>query len=211
MHWFFGFFLVSGFCSLLYQIVWLRLAMASFGVTTPIVSLVLSLFMAGLGFGSWWSGRHVKRFEDSPAAHPLRLYGLVEALIGTSALVAPWTMRLGRSMLESIGGGLGTGGYYALSAGWLALAILPWTTCMGATFPFAMAAICKHSARGSSSSFSFLYVANLVGALLGTLVSAFVMIELLGFRGTLHVALALNLTLALGALLLSLTRGMRAH
>ena len=37
LSWFFVFFLVSGFCSLIYDVVWLRLAMAKFGVTTPMV------------------------------------------------------------------------------------------------------------------------------------------------------------------------------
>lgn len=50
--WYFGFFLVSGFCGLVYEIVWLRLAMAKFGVTTPMISIVLSVFMAGLALGS---------------------------------------------------------------------------------------------------------------------------------------------------------------
>jgi hypothetical protein len=43
--WFFVFFIASGFCSLVYQIVWLRVAMADFGVTTPLISIVLSIFM----------------------------------------------------------------------------------------------------------------------------------------------------------------------
>lgn len=45
MQWYFCFFLVSGFCSILYEIVWLRISMAQFGVTTAMVSLVLSAFM----------------------------------------------------------------------------------------------------------------------------------------------------------------------
>ncbi len=49
---FFAFFFVSGFCSLVYEVVWLRLSMARFGVTTPMVSIVLSVFMAGLGLAS---------------------------------------------------------------------------------------------------------------------------------------------------------------
>ena len=61
MSWYFLFFLVSGFCSILYEIVWLRLSMAQFGVTTALVSIVLSMFMAGLGLGSWGSGRLVRR------------------------------------------------------------------------------------------------------------------------------------------------------
>src|SRR5205814_8194735 len=38
----FGLFLASGFCGLLYQVVWLRLAFAAFGVITPVLSIVLS-------------------------------------------------------------------------------------------------------------------------------------------------------------------------
>ena len=38
----------SGFAGLVYEVVWLRLAMAAFGVTTPLVSIVLAVFMAVL-------------------------------------------------------------------------------------------------------------------------------------------------------------------
>ena len=51
MGWFFVFFFISGFCSILYEIIWLRLAMAQFGVTSALVSIVLSMFMAGSGLG----------------------------------------------------------------------------------------------------------------------------------------------------------------
>lgn len=51
MSWLFLFFCISGFCGILYEIIWLRLAMASFGVTSALVSIVLSVFMAGLGLG----------------------------------------------------------------------------------------------------------------------------------------------------------------
>ena len=61
MSWLFLFFCISGFCSILYEIIWLRLAMASFGVTSAPVSIVLSVFMAGLGLGSLASVRYVVR------------------------------------------------------------------------------------------------------------------------------------------------------
>jgi predicted membrane-bound spermidine synthase len=57
---FFAFFFVSGFCSILYELVWLRLAMAQFAVTTALVSIVLSAFMIGLGLGSWGAGRYMR-------------------------------------------------------------------------------------------------------------------------------------------------------
>ena len=56
MIWVSIFFFFSGLCSIVYELVWLRLAMAKFGVTTALVSIVLSVFMAGLGAGSWLAG-----------------------------------------------------------------------------------------------------------------------------------------------------------
>src|SRR5271166_6029476 len=85
--WFFLFFIISGFCSILYEIVWLRLAMAQFGVTSALVSIVLSMFMAGLGLGSWLSGRLIRQYGRNIDFPVLRLYAAIEFLIGTGALV----------------------------------------------------------------------------------------------------------------------------
>ena len=203
--WFFAFFFVSGFCSLVYEVVWLRLGMAKFGVTTPMVSIVLSVFMAGLGLGSWAGGRFIRRFDASPARVPLRFYGVLELLIGISGLVVPLTIDAGYAMLRDAGQGVTWGSflYYAASGAWIAVAMLPWCTAMGATFPFAMAAYRKMRAGESERAFSFLYLANLLGAVLGTIVPAVVLIELYGFRGTLHVATAMNFTLSAVVFLLS--------
>jgi predicted MFS family arabinose efflux permease len=57
-------FLVSGFCGLLYQIVWLRMAFASFGVVTSVLSIVVSVFMLGLYVGSWAAGRWIDRLTE---------------------------------------------------------------------------------------------------------------------------------------------------
>src|SRR5688572_17355754 len=94
--WWFAFFLVSGFCGLVYEVVWLRLAMASFGVTTALTSIVLSVFMAGLALGSWGAGVLVRRTAQSGPAAELRLYGLAEAAIGGFAFVVPALLETGR-------------------------------------------------------------------------------------------------------------------
>src|SRR5215469_15779454 len=137
---FFTFFFVSGFCSLVYEVIWLRLSMARFGVTTPMVSIVLSVFMAGLGLGSWLGGKWMRRTQNASPASALRLYGLLELLIGVSAFAAPATIDFGYRLLRDSGGGLAWGSslYYLASGAWVSLALLPWCTCMGCTFPFAM-------------------------------------------------------------------------
>lgn len=194
---FFVFFFLSGFCSLVYQVVWLRVAMADFGVTTPLVSIVLSVFMAGLALGSWGGGRLVRRLENRAPAFFVRLYATAELAIGISGLVVVELLRWGRTLLV---GQWGSSSYYVVSACWIALVLLPFCTAMGATFPLAMAGIRGAFSRESPRSFSYLYVANVLGAMAGTLMSAFLLIELMGFSRTVLVAAGLNAVVATGAL-----------
>ncbi len=203
--WYFVFFVISGFCGLVYEVVWVRLAMASFGVTTALVSIVISMFMAGLGLGSWGAGKFAHGNLKSGGPRALQCYSAAEFLIGISSLAVPYQIKLGRQLLLHAGS-LGTWQswhYYVLAGIAVAVTLIPWCACMGATFPLLMAAIRLTAAQGSERSFSYLYLANLLGALVGTLASAFILIELLGFQGTLYVAGCLNALLALLALAMS--------
>ena len=205
LRWFFFFFVISGFCSLVYEIVWLRLSMASFGVTTAMVSIVLSMFMAGLGLGSWLAGVAVRRLPGRTASTALRLYSLAELLAGVSALLVPYQLRLGHVLLQRMTAvaAWNSSRYYLLSGIWVAATLVPWCACMGATFPLLMSVIERMPGAESKRSFSYLYVANVLGALLGTIISAFFLIELVGFQGTLHIAGTLNAALAASAFIIS--------
>ena len=103
--WYFSFFLVSGFCSILYELIWLRLAMAQFGVTTPMVSIVLSSFMGGLGIGSLAAGHFIRKYANRLTLPPLQLYAASEILIGCSAVVVPLELLAGRYVLEHVAAG----------------------------------------------------------------------------------------------------------
>jgi spermidine synthase len=204
MRWYFGFFFVSGFCSILYELVWLRLAMAQFAVTTALVSIVLSAFMIGLGAGSWGAGRYLRGHKTSLSIPALRLYALTELLIGVSAILVPRELVWGRMLLQKVDAGtpLPVAAYYLAAGFWIGFTLVPWCACMGATFPFAMAAI-RANFSESRRSFSYLYLANVLGAVTGAAIPL-LLIELLGFRGTLHVGAALNFCLATAAFALSL-------
>src|SRR5437660_366052 len=121
--WFFFFFFISGFCSVLYELVWLRLAMAQFGVTTAMVSIVISIFMAGLGLGSWASGKWLRRYENDLRFPALRLYGFIELLLGVSGLVVPYELSLGRNLLGNLGLPSSLA-YYATSGLWVAVTVI---------------------------------------------------------------------------------------
>jgi spermidine synthase len=205
MLWFAIFFFLSGLCSIVYELVWLRLSMARFGVTTALVSILLSVFMAGLGAGSWFAGRWVRRYGERIRFPALRLYAVCELLIGISALLVPLELAWGSRLLERIAGSatVSSGGFYLLSAAWLAVALVPWCACMGATIPLAMFAIQGGARQQAQRSFSFLYIANVFGAVAGACLAP-ILVELYGFHGTLRSCAILNFLIFAGAFGLTL-------
>jgi len=193
-------FVASGSCSLLYQVVWLRLAFAAFGIVTPVLSVVLSVFMLGLALGSWLAGRCAEPLVARTRRSAAVLYGLAEWGIGLGALVVPWAFACGEEWLLSFGEASSTG-YMWLSALVIAASLLPFATLMGATFPLMMAFLRAHD-RGGEDSFSFLYLGNVIGAMTGALATALVLIEALGFHRTLLVAAFANAVIGAVAFLL---------
>jgi len=175
--------------------------MAQFGVTTAMVSIVLSVFMAGLGVGSWASGVWLGRSNGPGRLSALRVYGFIELMIGVSGIVVPYELLFGRRILEHSGLS-SSAAYYWLAGLWVAITLLPWCTLMGATVPVAMQAIGQNLPAESRRSFSYLYTANVAGAVIGTTVPL-LLIELLGFRGTLKIGAGCNGLIALSAFALS--------
>lgn len=186
-------FFLSGSSSLMYQVIWTRMAFAAFGVIMPVLSVVLSVFMLGLSVGSWAGGRCIGPLRSKTGRSALAYYGLVELLVGAGAIAVPRLFALGKHLLLSAGQSDSLV-YLVLSALVLAASILPWCLLMGTTFPFVMAYVRERDPGAQNSdSFSYLYLANVLGAMCGTLLSAFVLIEVLGFRGTLRLAAIGNL------------------
>src|ERR1017187_5140572 len=191
---FFLFFL-SGFSSLVYQVVWTRMAFASFGIITPVLSVVLSVFMLGLAVGAWAGGRFIASLVKKTGLSAVAFYAGAELLIGLGAFAVPKLFAAGEDFLLAAGQ-TNSIGYLSWSALVLAFSILPWCLFMGATFPLMMAYIRERDCK-NAESFSFLYLANVLGAMSGTLMAAVVLVELLGFRHTLWVAAASNFTIAI--------------
>ena len=188
-------FFVSGFCSLVYQVVWTRMAFASFGIITPVLSVVISVFMLGLAVGSWAGGRYIASLVRKTGLSAAVFYAGAELLIGLGAFAVPKLFAAGEYFLLAAGQ-TNSIGYLSLSALVLAFSILPWCLFMGATFPLMMAYVRERDCR-NTKSFSFLYLANVLGAMSGTFLAAIVLVELLGFHHTLWVAAAGNFTIAI--------------
>jgi spermidine synthase len=193
--WLFSLFFVSGFCSLVYQVVWTRMAFASFGIITPVLSVVISVFMLGLSVGSWAGGRYIAAVVKKTGYSAAFFYAGAELLIGLGAFVVPELFAAGERLLLAAGQ-MDSFGYLSLSALVLAISILPFCLFMGTTYPLMMAYI-RERVSEDRESFSYLYLANVLGAMSGVFLTAIVLVELLGFRHTLGVAAAGNFTIAL--------------
>jgi spermidine synthase len=192
-------FVASGAAGLVYQVVWSRELVLVFGNTTQAVATIVTAFMAGLGFGSLAGGRLA-----GTSRRPLRLYGLVELAVAAMATLLPFAFHgladlyrgLWPSLVERPGQLAGVRFGLALAA------VAPATFLMGMTLPL----LTRHLVRTldeAGARLGELYAANTAGAMAGTLLGGFVLIELFGLRLTSYLAVALNLAAGLGALALS--------
>ena len=71
-------FILSGFAALVYQVVWQRARFAIFGINTEAVTVVVTVFLLGLGFGSVVGG-HFSRTVRHPLLRKHRCDDVVEA------------------------------------------------------------------------------------------------------------------------------------
>ena len=187
-------FFISGFCSLLYQVIWIRKAFSSFGIITPVLSVVISVFMLGLSLGSWAGGKWVLPLRQRTKLSPLVFYGVAEVVIAIGALAVPVLFAFGEDLLLPLGE-TGSFQYLLFSAVIIVVSLLPWCLAMGLTFPFMMGFM-KEAEPEDETGFSFLYFANVMGAMTGTVLTAVVLVEVLGFSNTLAMAGAFNLAIA---------------
>jgi spermidine synthase len=194
-------FFITGYCGLLYQTIWLRLAFAKFGVITPVVSVVIFVFMLGLGLGAASGGKLVPIFKNRTKLGALFFYAVLELIVGTGAFLVPSFFDVGSHLLLGPGA-FNSFNYLFLSGLIMTISVLPFSYAMGLSFPVAMAYVLEIT-DGEVESFSFLYFANVLGAVLGVLSTAVVLVECLGFQGTLFVGAGIDFLLGGFCLLLA--------
>ena len=184
-------FTLSGLSSLIYQTVWIRLAFGSFGCITPVMSVAISVFMLGIAIGSWFGGKYIDVISDKLKVSSIYFYMISELFIATGAFIVPKLFIFFQYVLLNTGA-TNSFSYLLLSALSLTLCLLPWCIAIGTTFPFMMSYL-KKIHKEQTTSFSFLYTANVIGGMCGVLGTTIVWIEMFGFKGTLAIASAGNL------------------
>jgi len=193
---------VSGALSLTYQVVWFRVFADRFGSTNLTFILVLCCFIGGLGAGALGSARLAGWLGRwTGVRDPLRVYGLVEALVSLSLLLTVFTSLsspgtwVGFAYVERDGILRPSFAQDLLTVGGAMLCVFLPCALMGVTFPL----LCK--AYPDEERFpSVLYAWNTLGACAGVLLNEFAFLPRLGHDRTLFGAIAANL--ALGAFFL---------
>jgi predicted membrane-bound spermidine synthase len=180
-------FFLSGFAALLYQVVWQRVLFSVYGIDITSVTVVVTVFMLGLGVGSLVGGALSERMRS----RALLLFAILEAGIGLFGffslglfeLVAGRTLDLSR---------IATGVVAFL------LLLVP-TTLMGATLPLLVSHATARS-HNVGRSVGVLYFANTLGAAAGAFAAGMFLLGLFGLANTVNGAAALNMLLAVGVL-----------
>jgi spermidine synthase len=179
----------------MYEVVWLRMLSRITGVTIYATSTVLSAFMAGLALGSFLLGKFIDRRRDT-----LKVYALLEFLIGCTALIIPIILTISFSLYKYIyqtsGENIVLTTLIRAAVSFLVL-LIP-TTLMGGTLPVLTSYLVKRE-NLFGKSFSLLYGLNTLGAVLGVLLSGFITIGILGERTTVFIGVFINLLVAISA------------
>jgi spermidine synthase len=189
-------FAVSGAAALIYEVVWTRLLTLHMGHGIAAASAVLAAFMGGLAAGAGAAGRFAAKL---PPRRALAVYATLELVIGALAIVMPLALIAVRPLLASAyadGNGGNLFAFVRLSTSVILLSVP--AACMGATFPIASRWIVSKASTAARDA-GGLYAANTLGAAAGAILAGFLLVPMLGLRGTTLVGVALNVIAAVGA------------
>jgi spermidine synthase len=183
---------LSGFCGLVYQVVWERALRYHLGGDSVSAAIVTGTFLLGLGLGAALFGRW------RPAA--ARTYALVEVAVGLYGAVSfhllAWVASAAQGVFEvdlASAGGLRPAVIVAA-----VVCLLPPSILIGATAPLMFNTFIGPGRYGARAV-GLLYGLNTLGAALGVLAAPFLLLNRLSLPVTLAVVAGINL--GLGALI----------
>src|SRR5262245_61318791 len=174
---------------------WLRWLALVFGVTVYAASTVLAGFMAGLAVGSFAAGRMASRFS-----RPLAAFGVVEALVGITALASPEVLAAITRAWVSIHPSLPDSPVAVTTIRFVVafLVLIVPTSLMGATLPLVVKSAVAQDHR-IGGRIGWLYAVNTTGAIAGALLAGFYLISEVGVTHSFRYAAGTNLLIGVVA------------
>ncbi|MCT9977018.1 fused MFS/spermidine synthase [Acinetobacter sp. I-MWF] len=179
-----GIFFISGFSALIYQVCWQRLLFTGFGVDLTSITVIVSVFMAGLGIGAFFGGRIADKFPQKM----LIIFCLIEFGIGFFGLFS-------YGFIQTLQDILINANLVVTALGSFVLLLFP-TFLMGATLPL-LTSFFNQYIKNIGDSIGRLYFYNTLGAAFGALVAGFILFNYLTISEAIYIAVALNLAISL--------------
>ncbi|MDG3007783.1 fused MFS/spermidine synthase [Paludisphaera mucosa] len=186
---------LSGASALGAEVVWTRLLSLMLGGTVYTFSLILAVFLIGLGIGSSLGAALARRAASARTALGVCQWLLTAAIAWTAVMISqslpywPILPELAPSPWFT----------FQLDLARCLWAVLPPACLWGASFPLALAAV---AARGEDPGrlVGRVYAANTLGALAGALIFSLLLVPALGTAGAERVLIGLAAAAALAAL-----------
>jgi len=183
---------LSGLTALGAEVAWTRLLSLMFGATTYAFSIILGVFLAGLGIGSVvgsWLARDAKQ--------PRAMFGWMQFFL---ALAIAWgAFMIARELpWWPLDERLSPGPWlvFQVDLARTLFAVLPGAILWGASFPLALAAASEGSNVDPNSDTGLIvgrvYAANTLGAIVGSLVTGLVLIPWIGTKGAQQVFIVVS-------------------
>ena len=191
---------LSGLTALGAEVVWTRLLSLLFGATTYTFSLILAVFLMGLGIGSSMGAAIARQFPNSrvPLAFcQLLLCGAIAwaaHTTGTSMPFWPINPSIGKTPEAPVF----QFELDLLRAFWV---VLPGAILWGASFPLAIGAAAREG-EDTGRLVGGIYAANTVGAILGALLTSLILVAAIGSQKSQQVLIAIS---AISGLLMLVT------
>lgn len=189
---FYVLFFSSGFPALIYQIVWQRSLFTLYGVNIQSVTVIVTVFMLGLGLGSLAGGR----LSAVKGLNTLRAFGAIEFSIGVFGAISLPLFH----WVAGFTAGASPGSTAVIS---FILFLIP-TLLMGSTLPLLVEQRVRKT-NNVGDSVGSLYCVNTLGSAVACFVPSAFLLRVLGQSGSVWVAAGLNLIVGSAALLLALS------
>lgn len=176
-------FFCSGCSAVIYQVMWQRMLYILFGVDLESITIIVSVFMFGLGIGGLFGGYIADRVSNGL----LQLYVIIEAAIAIFGFSSP-------KLIHALGNILIFDNKLLTAIVSFIILAVP-TILMGATFPILVTHV-NASYDNVGRSVGNLYFINTLGGVGGAILSGYVLLFHLDVPESIYCSAALNLFVA---------------
>jgi len=187
---------LSGFCAMVYEVIWLRLLIPVLSSSTYSFTIILAAFITGITIGSFLTYKYAHKIVN-----PLRFVGLCQFSIVISIfLTLPLYEYLPYEIWKAVSAPIEMPNDYSyylfIQFTYVFLVLFIPTIFMGMSLPV-LSRIAVSDINDSGKVIGRIFAVNTLGTVLGSLIAGLFLIPIFGILNTILITLAINLILSL--------------